>query len=273
MAATATASTHGILHPDAGRPHFRLTRHAPSGDLADYVERHWIVEWDLPAGASFTQAILPHPCVNLASEPGLTAVHGVPLGRASRRLEGSGVAIGTKFRPGAFAALARTPATALNDRVVPLGELFGAAGVQLERELARRAGDPDRHIEAVEAFLAERLPPPDPRVDLVRAVVGEMLAAAPGTTVAQLAERHAVSQRTLQRVFRAFVGVGPKWVLKRYRLHEAAERIAAGEGGDHASLALELGYYDQTHFIRDFRAQIGASPAAYARACALARAA
>ena len=71
-------------------------------------------------------------------------------------------------------------------------------------------------------------------------------------------------------MFADFVGVGPKWVLKRYRMHEAAERIASGEAGDGASLALDLGYFDQSHFIRGFTAQIGLSPSAYERACAVA---
>ena len=82
--------------------------------------------------------------------------------------------------------------------------------------------------------------------------------------VDELAARHAMSPRTLQRLFRRYVGVSPKWVLQRYRLHEAAERIAEGRDGDWAATALELGYFDQAHFIRDFKALIGASPAQYA---------
>ena len=53
-------------------------------------------------------------------------------------------------------------------------------------------------------------------------------------------------------------------MLKRYRLHEAAERIAEGRDGDWAATALELGYFDQAHFVRDFTALIGTSPARYA---------
>ena len=68
--------------------------------------------------------------------------------------------------------------------------------------------------------------------------------------------------------FTGGVGVSPKWVLQRYRLHEAAERIAEGRDGDWAATALELGYFDQAHFIRDFKALIGASPAQYAGAAA-----
>jgi AraC-like DNA-binding protein len=268
--AAAGETTHGILRPDVGRAVFELIRRPPSGDLAGHVERHWYVRWDLHGAPSFTQEILPHPCVNLVAEPGLIAVHGIPLGRSPHRLDGAGIAIGTKFRPGGFGGFLDRPASELNGRAVALGELFGAAGERLERRLAGLDGDVDEHIEAVEAFLRERLPAPDPRHELVRAVVDGMLVAGPGTTVAQLAERHAVSARTLQRVFAQFVGVGPKWVLKRYRMHEAAERIAAGEADDGASLALDLGYFDQSHFIRDFTAQIGMPPSVYERACAAA---
>ena len=80
--------------------------------------------------------------------------------------------------------------------------------------------------------------------------------------------RFGLSARSLQRLFRRYVGVGPKWVLQRYRLHEAAERIADGEGGDWAAFALELGYFDQAHFIKDFKALVGCSPAEYAAICA-----
>ena len=62
--------------------------------------------------------------------------------------------------------------------------------------------------------------------------------------------------------------MGPKWVIRRYRMHEAAARVADGEEVDWAGLAGALGYADQAHFTRDFTATIGMSPARYARACA-----
>ena len=262
-------STHGILEPGAGLARFSLERLAPAPDLEPWIARHWIVRWELPPGEEFVQAILPHPCVNLVSEPGLIAVHGIPLARSHHRLSGSALAVGTKFRPGAFAPFTGRPASELNGRSAGLGEVFGEPGTRLDFELAARAGDPAAHIEAVEAFLLERLPPPDPRYELVRAVAEDMLRSPVRTTVAKLAERHGITPRTLQRAFRDYVGVGPKWVLKRYRVHEAAERIAAG-ADDLAALAFELGYSDQSHFTREFTAQVGRPPLAYARACAAA---
>jgi AraC-like DNA-binding protein len=263
-------STVGILEPDRGRVHFELERRRPAEDLAAHVDRHWIVRWDLGEGNSFVQRILPHPCVNLSSEPGLIAVYGIPLEVSPHRIEGAGVVVGTKFRPGGFAGFTDLSVFELNDRRVALSQPFGDDGARLERALAERAGDPDAHLAAVEGFLRGRLPDPDSRYEIVSRVVDEMLGAPPAITVAELAERQAVSQRTLQRLFRDYVGVGPKWVLKRYRMHEAAERIAAGEASDGAALAADLGYFDQSHFIHDFTAQIGVSPGEYARACATA---
>ena len=64
------------------------------------------------------------------------------------------------------------------------------------------------------------------------------------------------------------MGVGPKWVIQRYRLHEAVARVQAGRPVAWAALAQDLGYFDQAHFIRDFKAMVGQTPQAYARTLA-----
>ena len=66
------------------------------------------------------------------------------------------------------------------------------------------------------------------------------------------------------RLFADYVGVSPKWVMRRARLHEAAERADSGEPVDWASLASDLGYADQAHLTRDFTVTIGVSPSRYA---------
>jgi AraC-like DNA-binding protein len=74
-----------------------------------------------------------------------------------------------------------------------------------------------------------------------------------------------ISKRTMQRLFSQYVGVSPKWVIKRYRLHDAAEQVASGSIEDWARLAAELGYFDQAHFIKDFKKLVGQTPGEYAR--------
>ena len=57
--------------------------------------------------------------------------------------------------------------------------------------------------------------------------------------------------------------MSPKWVLKRLRIHQAVERLADRRVVPWTELALDLGYYDHAHFIRDFRLVVGRSPADY----------
>jgi AraC-like DNA-binding protein len=83
--------------------------------------------------------------------------------------------------------------------------------------------------------------------------------------VDHVVERAGMGKRTLQRLFHEYVGVSPKWVIQRYRLHEAAQRLADDPDLSLADLALDLGYCDQAHFVRDFRSVVGRPPAAYAR--------
>jgi AraC-like DNA-binding protein len=68
----------------------------------------------------------------------------------------------------------------------------------------------------------------------------------------------------LQRMFLHYAGVPPTWVIRRYRLLEAAEAVREGKPVSWANVAADLGYADQAHLIRDFRAAIGQTPAAYA---------
>jgi AraC-like DNA-binding protein len=254
-----TASTRGILRPEEGRRHFRLTRELPSEDLAPWVERHWMVEWDLQQ--PYTQELLNHPTVNMAVEAEHAAIFGIPTARDRRTIDGTGRVVGVKFRPGGFQPYFGRSVHTLTNRAVPISAVFGPAGDELA---AAVRAEPEAPFAVMEAFLRARRPDPDPQLDVLAAIVRTMLDDPAVVRVDELAARHALSPRTLQRLFRRYVGVSPKWVLQRYRLHEAAERIAEGRDGDWAATALELGYFDQAHFIRDFKALIGASPAQYA---------
>ncbi|MGZ4653760.1 helix-turn-helix domain-containing protein [Oryzihumus sp.] len=72
-----------------------------------------------------------------------------------------------------------------------------------------------------------------------------------------------MSSRGLQRLFHHYVGVGPKWVLARYRLHDAVSALDGGWTGSLTDLAHAHGWYDQAHFIRDFTALVGVAPSQY----------
>ncbi|WP_093184163.1 DUF6597 domain-containing transcriptional factor [Sanguibacter gelidistatuariae] len=122
-----SAGVGGIVDPAAARRAFTLERLDPAPDLEPFVERHWVVRWDLEPGVTFAQTIVPHPCVNLVAEPHLFAAHGTPAGLFTKDLSGRGVAVGTKFRPAGFHAFLHRPLTELRDRVVPAATIFDPA--------------------------------------------------------------------------------------------------------------------------------------------------
>lgn len=256
-----TTSEYGIL--GVRDVDFQLDRVPASADLASLVERHWLVSWELPPGRRASVTLLPHPAVNLVFDRGQVAVAGVGSDRFTYVYEGAGRVFGVKFRPGAFRPFLRGPVSALTDRTVPL-TWPGAAGFATALD---RAGDLAELVRVAEDYLRAHWPDPDPEVEEIGRIVHALLYDRTITRVDEVCERFGVGARTLQRMFQRYVGVSPKWVLRRYRLHEAAARLAEGTASTWAELAADLGYFDQPHFIRDFTSAIGMTPAAYADAC------
>ena len=121
-------------------------------------------------------------------------------------------------------------------------------------------------IGYAEALLHSVLPERDPLAEQAAALVARITDDPGLRRVDQLSASSGMTPRTLQRLFADYVGVSPKWVMRRARLHEAAERADSGEPVDWAALASDLGYADQAHLTRDFTVTIGVPPARYAAA-------
>jgi AraC-like DNA-binding protein len=253
----------GILHHsvEPGVPGYG--RYWPADDLAPFVEHFWTVAWDVAEPE--VHEVLPHPSVHLVLERGFSRVSGVPTGKFTRRLEGKGRVLGTKFRPGGFRPFFGRAVSEMTDRLLTLTEAFGPAGDDLETR-ALACPDPREGFEIVQEFFRGLEPVPDPAIELVGRIAERAATDREITRVDHLVQIFGLGPRKLQRLFDEYVGVTPKWIIQRYRLHEAAERIAAGTATDGATLAQDLGYADQGHFIRDFKKLVGSSPAQYAKA-------
>lgn len=255
MVRSYPARPRGLMrgNPDGATRH---VRYPPSEDLEFWVEHYWIVEWDLRE--PFVAQNLPHPSVHLVIDGTHARVIGVVSGRHTRTLEGTGRVFGIKLRPGAFRPILGRAVATITDRHLPLRDFFDG----LEEAILATIDDRER-IDIAESFLRERLPRRDEKIDEVNRIMDFILADREITKVEDLVQRSGVSKRTLQRLFSDYVGVSPKWVINRYRLHEALERASAGESIDWTSLALDLGYFDQAHFIRDFKKLVGKTPTEY----------
>jgi AraC-like DNA-binding protein len=255
----------GLLNFKASEPMSGYWRYFPSPDLAPFIEHYWTIEWNLPEPA--LRETLPYPSAHIILEPGVADLGGVHTRKFSRVLQGSSRVLGAKFFPGGLHAFVNQPVSAFTDRVLPLHEIFGDTAKNLDgRALAHT--DHQAAIGVVETFLRGIDPRADDNLERVKAIAARIASDREIRTVEQLAAEFGIGMRTLQRLFSDYAGVSPKWMIRRYRLQEAAERMAAATALDWAQTALDLGYADQAHFVRDFKRLIGKSPADYFKALA-----
>jgi AraC-like DNA-binding protein len=251
----------GLLNLELTDPRVRLGRFVPSEPAALFVEHYWTVRWDLRDQPPFTSESLPYPSVHLVLERGQSRVHGVTTGKFRQTLREQGLVFGIKFKPGGFRPFVDAPVARLTNRKIPASRILPWAD-QLEAAVLA-AGEDAQMADCAAVHLAPHLPVPDPQIEFVSGIVDAVAEDRSLVRVEQLVDRFGMSARHLQRLFREYVGVSPKWVIQRYRLFEASARLASGDA-DSVNLARELGYFDQAHFIRDFKALIGKPPGAFA---------
>jgi AraC-like DNA-binding protein len=286
----APSGDRGILSPARTTELANVARDYPvSPRLAPFVERYWSVRWDLTGRAPYRSEVLAHPSVNVSIESGSHPRFGVPMPAAlvhgvvttlfAVDLVGWGRVTAVKFRPGGFTAF--TGCRPGNDRISLLTDPAGSAssagchppgpggalGFDAE-ELTRAVlaeDDDGARAKVLDAALAPLATEPAPAYLELLEILAAMAEDRALVRAQDVAARAGMSVRSLQRLFAGYVGVSPKAVLARYRLQNAAASIDAGEVDDLAGLAASLGWFDQAHFSREFRAVVGVPPGEYLR--------
>ncbi|MBX7150952.1 helix-turn-helix domain-containing protein [bacterium] len=252
----------GILRSKAHPGIFDHSRHAPAEDTGYFIEHYWVVSWDLRHHEPYLAETLPHPSVYITIEKGRSGLGGVKKGKFSRWLENKGRVFGIKFRPGGFYPFIQSSVTKFTDRIVPIHSIFGESALQFEKNILE-TDEKNSLIELADSFIRTRLPKVDDNVELINRITNVIMYDRTILKVDDVSDRFCLSKRTLQRLFNLYVGVTPKWVIQRYRLHEAIEQLAENVRVDWTKFALDLGYFDQAHFIKDFKNLIGCTPEEY----------
>jgi AraC-like DNA-binding protein len=250
----STGGSRGILLP-WDNDGLEVLRIEPSSDLAPFVERHWVLRWRL-GGRSHLQRTMGFPCVDLVFEPGGARIHGPKTRVLEHRFEDSGRLFATKLRPGAWSSFSAVPVRQLVDRSIAMADVFGA-------DVPSSLADIDDQAcrQRIENMLRARSPRRDARADLAARIVERVLDDISLVRAEQVEDAFGMRERAVQRLFRQYVGVGLKWLIRWRRLQLAAERLRATRAS--ADLAIELGYFDQAHLGRDFATFVGLSPNRY----------
>lgn len=225
--------------------------HSPSPALAPWVECFWT---RTEPASSNGHRILPDGCADLVFD--LTECESVVVGTMTRPLilppGGPSSLIGVRFNPGRAAAFLRMPLAEITDARVPLGAIWkGWSDGMLER--------PDLTAR-LEAELLRRLDPErDRRVD---AAVARIVVTQGKVRIDPLAREIGISRQHLARQFLHHVGVSPKTFARVMRFRRLTDSLNARTEG-WADVALEHGFYDQSHLIAEFRELAGTTPDAF----------
>jgi AraC-like DNA-binding protein len=243
-----------------------LRRYAAPPHLADVVRRFWVPVWSLAPGETSVQRVLQYPvCQVVVGHDGAQLV-GPHSGLSTVELAGDGWAVGVMMQPAAGLALAGEPVSALTNARRDLSSVGGLDGAGLLAAVRAALGDDPAQIarqrEAC-GLVAEALAvlaPVDDEGRLVNAIVEYVEGEREVRRVSQVCAKFGLGERALQRLTRRRIGLSPKWLIQRRRLHDAADLLRSGARVDLARVAAELGYADQAHLTRDFRAVTGLTP-------------
>ncbi|MDY8135394.1 helix-turn-helix domain-containing protein [Aquimarina sp. 2201CG5-10] len=168
-----------------------------------------------------------------------------------------------RFYPYGFANFATVPIKTLANKETPIKKLFGEKiASKLEEEIIQ-ATDTKQRIEIIEQFLLKKLSEQSTVDNIVRTTVDTLLSTKGNTSISDILKGDLSKRRQLERKFVKQIGISPKQLGKVIRLQGALKMLLNNEGESLTNIAYENEYYDQAHFIKDFKEFTGVSPSAF----------
>jgi AraC-like DNA-binding protein len=252
------------------RPAGAYQEHAPPASLAQHVECFWSrTAVGNAAGVPRYHRVMPDGCVDIVltfDADGSAPQVAMAVGTMTRPLvvhdSTSTSYLGVRFRPGTAGVLFGTPASALTDERPALADVWPHTDA-LTDTLAL-AGDTDGRIRVLSVEIARRLlaaplaPPP-----AVIAAVVRITAARGRLPIGELSTELGITRQHLARSFAQHVGLSPKMLARIVRARGVVDRARTASGVDWSSVALDAGYYDQSHLIAEVKELTGLPPGAW----------
>ena len=223
----------------------------PEARLASWVECVWMSECD---SAVHGHPVRPDGCMDVIYSPdeGLRVV-GTMTVEQRFDLAAGAHGFGIRFHPGMAGAFLNVNAAEVTDRMLPLEDLWGRKAHDLA---ARMEGAPT--ISAAASILSAALPTPQAAPDPVRRAIAEITTAHGEIDLDWVAGQANLSTRQFRRRCLDASGLTPKHLCRVLRFRRACALASAAP--DWAEIAASVGYFDQSHLIRDFREFTGVTP-------------
>jgi methylphosphotriester-DNA--protein-cysteine methyltransferase len=257
----------------------RYAEYLPGPRLAPFVRCYWVLECPAHEVSASPERILPDGCAEIV----------VHYGDPFRRLDENGVAIsqrralfagqierflllvpegrvgmfGVRFEPAGARPFVHVALSELVGQVVSLGDVFGGDAALFEERLLEAKDDAAR-VRTTERCLADRLDHGRSAHREVVLATRRLLATDGRIGTEELKHGLFGGRRQLERAFRDHVGLSPKRLARIVRFQSVFRRLEANPAADWVHIAIDCGYYDQSHLHRDFRDFAGETPLRFA---------
>jgi len=250
-----------------------FSRVSPPKELSRYIECFWIVEDADPTPT--IQKIIPDGFPEMIfhfADPYLIKLNskwtkqswsllgGQITGHFYLKNTGTSSILGIKFRPAAIALLFDVNMHPLTDRVISLRSA-GHPGIKAITNLVKKSRNHDERINAVSEYLLKNSLVVDDR--LINVAVDKVLSSNGTISIGDTCKYSGCSQRQLERLFKRYVGLSPKLYSRIVRFAYIFQHVKGSRKMNGSELGVSSGYYDQSHFIRNFKAFTGEDPSSY----------
>lgn len=245
----------------------------PNIDLSTLVKCYWILE-SPKEETTEKQTIVPDGCMEMIFHYGdlykqynqngnIIQPRCFVIGQLTRPLEieptGETGIFSVRFHPNGFLPFATIPIKGMENKAVSLEELFGKVGQEIEERILTASSTSER-IKLIEIFLLNRLISIESIDRIVKSTVETILTANGQLSVDEISKQTNINRRQLERKFSSVIGLSPKQLSKTIRLQAALKILLNKKFTSLTSLAYENEYYDQAHFIKDFKELTGFTP-------------
>ncbi len=247
----------------------------PNSELNSLIKCHWTLE--VPAEySSEKQRIVPDGCMEMIFILGddikrytsenefIIQPKAIVVGQITEPFTIQPVGyvncFATRFYPYGFASFIKTPLKNLENKETAIAELFGQTRANALQQKIVHAANTKKRIKIIETFLLNKLNEKATIDNIVKSTVDALLATSGSSPIKVILKEDLSKRRQLERKFLKQIGISPKQLGKVVRLQTALKLLLNQKKETFTEIAYESEYYDQNHFIKDFKEFTGTTP-------------
>lgn len=250
----------------------------PGENLLRYLRCYWVLESGQDPEPPSRDRVFPDGCIelifhygdlfkkynhhNVAEIQPRAFIHGQLKKYMDLEPTGNVGIFSARFNPGSLQAFVNFEVSKITGHTITIEEAWPGQGKLLENEMLLASGTEERQ-SLVETFLTAQLKEGRAEHKLIEYCVDYIIRHEGHVALETLAEKTKLSTRSLERLFNSAVGLSPKLFCRIIRFNNALQLIEKKDFRSFTAVAHEGGFYDQAHFIKDFKAFTGLNPKKY----------